>query len=30
MFVAYLSTKEQLASRVANAAISVLGLGGLP
>lgn len=30
MFMAYLSTKEQLASTVTNVAISVLGLGGLP
>jgi len=30
MFMAYLSNKEQLASKVANVAISVLGLGGLP
>jgi hypothetical protein len=30
MFMTYLSNKEQLASQVANAAISVLGLGGLP
>ncbi len=30
MFMAYLSTKEQLASKVSNVAISVLGLGGLP
>lgn len=30
MFMAYLSTKEQLASQVTNVAISVLGLGGLP
>ena len=30
MFMAYLSTKEQLASRVTNVALSVLGLGGLP
>jgi len=30
MFMTYLSNKEQLASRVANVAISVLGLGGLP
>ena len=30
MFMTYLSNKEQLASRVANAAISALGLTGLP
>jgi hypothetical protein len=30
MFMAYLSTKEQLAATVTNVAISVLGLGGLP
>jgi hypothetical protein len=30
MYMAYLNTKEQLASKVSNAAISVLGLGGLP
>jgi hypothetical protein len=30
MFMAYLSTKQQLASKVRNVAISVLGLGGLP
>ena len=30
MFMTYLGNKEQLASRVANVAISVLGLGGLP
>jgi len=30
MFMAYLSNKERLASKVANVAISVLGLGGLP
>jgi len=30
MFMTYLSNKEQLASQVANVAISVLGLGGLP
>jgi hypothetical protein len=30
MFMTYLSNKEQLASRAPNAAISVLGLGGLP
>jgi hypothetical protein len=30
MFMAYLSTKQQLASRASNVAISVLGLGGLP
>lgn len=30
IFMSYLSNKEQLASRVANVAISVLGLGGLP
>lgn len=30
MFMAYLSTKEQLASHVTNVALSVLGLGGLP
>jgi hypothetical protein len=30
MFMSYLGNKEQLASRAASAAISVLGLGGLP
>jgi hypothetical protein len=30
MFMTYLGNKEQLASRVANVAISVLGLGSLP
>ncbi len=30
MFMNYLANKEQLASKVASAAISVLGLGGLP
>jgi hypothetical protein len=30
MFMAYLSTKQQLASKVNNVALSVLGLGGLP
>src|ERR1039458_4286894 len=30
MFMTYLGNKEQLASQAANAAISVLGLGGLP
>src|SRR6204780_1992758 len=30
IFMTYLSNKEQLASRVANAAISALGLTGLP
>jgi hypothetical protein len=30
MFMTYLGNKEQLASRAANVAISVLGLGGLP
>jgi hypothetical protein len=30
IFMTYLANKEQLASRVANAAISVLGLAGLP
>jgi len=30
LFMAYLTSKEQLASQVANVAISVLGLGGLP
>jgi hypothetical protein len=30
MFMAYLTNKEQLASKVSNVAISVLGLGGLP
>jgi hypothetical protein len=30
IFMAYLSSKELLASQVANVAISVLGLGGLP
>jgi hypothetical protein len=30
MFVTYLGNKEQLASRAASVAISVLGLGGLP
>ena len=30
MFMTYLANKEQLASRAANVAISVLGLGGLP
>ena len=30
MFMTYLSNKEQLASRATSAAISVLGLGGLP
>lgn len=30
IFMSYLSNKEQMASRVANVAISVLGLGGLP
>jgi hypothetical protein len=30
MFMTYLSNKEQLASKVANVAITVLGLGGLP
>ena len=30
MFMTYLGNKEQLASRVASVAISVLGLGGLP
>jgi hypothetical protein len=30
MFMTYLGNKEQLASKVANVAISVLGLGGLP
>ena len=30
MFMTYLGNKEQLASKAANAAISVLGLGGLP
>jgi hypothetical protein len=30
MFITYLTTKQQLASQVANVAISVLGLGGLP
>jgi hypothetical protein len=30
MFMTYLANKEQLASMAANAAISVLGLGGLP
>ena len=30
LFMTYLTNKEQLASKVANVAISVLGLGGLP
>jgi hypothetical protein len=30
LFMAYLSNKQQLASKVGNAASSVLGLGGLP
>jgi hypothetical protein len=30
MFMTYLTNKEQLASKATNAAISVLGLGGLP
>jgi hypothetical protein len=30
LFMAYLTTKEQLASKITNAASSVLGLGGLP
>jgi hypothetical protein len=30
MFMAYLANKQQLASRAANVALSVLGLGGLP
>jgi hypothetical protein len=30
MFITYLSNKEQLASRVPNISISVLGLSGLP
>jgi hypothetical protein len=30
MFMTYLTNKEQLASKVANVAITVLGLGGLP
>jgi hypothetical protein len=30
MFMSYLANKEQMASQVANAAITVLGLGGLP
>jgi hypothetical protein len=30
MFMTYLTNKQQLASQVANVAISVLGLGGLP
>jgi len=30
MFMTYLSNKEQLASRVPNTSISVLGLSGLP
>ena len=30
MFMTYLGNKEQLASKAANVAISVLGLGGLP
>ena len=30
MFLSYLTNKQQLASRAANVAISVLGLGGLP
>ena len=30
MFMTYLHNKEQLASKVANVAITVLGLGGLP
>jgi hypothetical protein len=30
IFLSYLSNKEQMASRAANVAISVLGLGGLP
>ena len=30
LFMAYLTQKEQLASKVTNAASSVLGLGGLP
>jgi hypothetical protein len=30
LFMTYLTNKEQLASQVANVAISVLGLGGLP
>jgi hypothetical protein len=30
MFMAYLGNKEQLASMATNAALSVLGLGGLP
>jgi hypothetical protein len=30
LFMTYLNNKEQLALQVKNAAISVLGLGGLP
>ena len=30
MFMTYLTNKEQLASRATSAAITVLGLGGLP
>ena len=30
IFMSYLNTKQQMASRAANVAISVLGLGGLP
>ena len=30
MFMAYLSNKEQLASKASNVALTVLGLGGLP
>jgi hypothetical protein len=30
MFMTYLTNKQQLASQVPSAALSVLGLGGLP